>query len=341
MRPIAHSFERLSSPESMTGAFWRAVRGRRLMPIGATWLLQRQARLARLREELLTQRWQAPAHRLLFLREPKPRVITVASFEERVVHHALCGVLGPLWERSFTRDTFACLTGRGTHRALLQHQKLMTRHRFLMQLDIRKYFPSIPHERLLEVLLARFPGERLRWLFRAILAGHDLVWQRADVQAHLCDAQYQPSPGKGLPIGLLTSQVWGNAYLSGLDHFIKRELKATGYVRYMDDLTLFANDRATLRRFEQESGQWLQEERGLALRGERTRLLPCTATVDYLGHRVSRSVVVPDERMVWRLEQRLSDWQRTPPSEEHMARSLASVRGLWGNLWAPGANQGS
>jgi len=205
----------------------------------------------------------------------------------------------------------------------------MRRHRFLLQLDIRKYFPSISHQKLLEGLTCRFPEATMTRLFRTIVEAHDGVYLRTAVQRHLADPLFQPERGRGLPIGLLTSQVWGNAFLDPLDQFIKRELKVAGYLRYMDDLTLFADSRAILRTWQQAIDVWIKAHLDLTLREERARLLPCTASVVYLGHRVDRQGHQPVAGFYRRLERRLHGWVVRMPPVAHVERSLASSAGLF------------
>lgn len=322
MKSWKHVFEEICDAENLQAALLTAVKGRRSTQGASLWLHQREARLHALRNVLKERAWTpAPSH-LLFIKDPKPRTITVSGFGEHLVHHALCRVVGPRLERSFIHDTYACLKGRGSHRAVLRHLLFMRRHRFLLQLDLRKYFASISHPRLLSLLERRFPDEGFLWLCETLLSAHDGLYLRPEVLRHLGDGAFVGRSGYGLPIGSLTSQVWGNAYLSGLDHFIKRELKVEGYLRYMDDLTLFADSRSQLKMWREQIEIFLHERLELSLRDERVRLAPCTATAKYLGHRVNRAGIQPAPEALFRLKRRLQSWVAKPPSQEHMERSI-------------------
>lgn len=202
-------------------------------------------------------------------------------------------------------------------------------NRYVMQLDLRKYFASISHVRLLDLLERKFPDGEFLWLCETLLSAHEGLYQRPEVLAHLGDPTFEARLGYGLPIGSLTSQVWGNAYLNSLDHFIKRELKVNAYCRYMDDLTLLGDTKHQLEGWRQQIEVFLHDRLELSLRSERTRFIPCTAKVDYLGYRVSRAGIEPGREVKRRLTRRLQSWLVKPPSPEHIERSLASVKGLF------------
>lgn len=329
MKSWKHVFDEICDPDNLDAALRRAVKGRRSTAGAATWLMEKEKRLFRLREELLERDWTPAASKLLFIRDPKPRTITVSSFEEHLVHHALCRVVGPRLERSFIFDTYACLKDRGSHRAVLRLLHFMRCNRYVMQLDLRKYFASISHHLLLSLLERTFPDGGFLWLCETLLMAYDGLYQRPEVLAHLGDPTFEARRGYGLPIGSLTSQVWGNVYLNSLDHFIKRELKVKAYCRYMDDLTLLGDNKHELEGWRKQIEAFLREVLELSLRSERTRFIPCTAKVDYLGYRVSRAGVEPGREVERRLSRRLQSWLVKPPSQAHIERSLASVKGLF------------
>jgi len=207
----------------------------------------------------------------------------------------------------------------------------MRRHRFLLQLDVRKYFPSISHVRLLEVLERRIADPRVLELFRVILGADDGLYLRPEVLEHLADPQYLGVKGTGLPIGTLTSQFFGNYFLNDLDHFIKRTLKVPGYVRYMDNLTCFGDSRSQLRKWGREIAQWLREERGLELKSRRDALRSCRARVLYLGFELTGDTRRPGPLVLHRLERTLRRFVESGRPARRLAdleRSLTSYRAL-------------
>lgn len=172
--------------------------------------------------------------------------------------------------------------------AVLRFLTFQRQHDYLVHLDIHRYYPSVDHGILLSLLAPKIRDRRIVALLEKIL---DSGWRLYRRQAVRDFFQLEPLTGErrphGLPIGNLTSQWWGNLYLDGMDHFIKRELKAEGYLRYMDDLVLFADDRATLRSWRSEVTDWLAQNRALALNPKKGHIRPTRHAQPYLGHVVS------------------------------------------------------
>jgi RNA-directed DNA polymerase len=173
-------------------------------------------------------------------------LISAAPFQDRVAHHALCNVIEPIFERSFSNASFANRIGKGTHRA----QSLARRFPYLLQFDIRQFFPAIDHEILLNILQRKIEDDGTLWLIRRILhSGKEVLTDIYSPHSFPGDGPGDALRPKGLPIGNLTSQFWANCYLNPLDHFIQRELRCKGYVRYVDDGLVFAEDKEKLRRW--------------------------------------------------------------------------------------------
>ena len=140
---------------------------------------------------------------------------------DRVVHHALHRVLAPDLNRSFLDQSYACLPGRGSHRAVLRFQRELRRWRWVLALDVRHYFYRVDRAVLARLLFRKLPEPRLQRLLERVLeSGADLY--RDPALARWLGLEGHREPGRGLPIGNLTSQWWGNLYLDGADHFAKR-----------------------------------------------------------------------------------------------------------------------
>jgi hypothetical protein len=200
------------------------------------------------------------------IREPKRRMIAAAPFADRVVHHALCLHMQPQLEKSFIARSFSCQIGKGTTAARGCVRKLANRHRYCLKCDIRKFFDSISHE----ILLGRLRGKiQCDGSFRII---EKIV------------GSYSKSPGCGLPIGNLTSQLWGNFLLNKMDHWITEELRIGAYARYTDDFLLFADDKATLWAAREGIIGKLGEIR-LQLAEPKSQLLKCSEGVPFCGFR--------------------------------------------------------
>ena len=180
-----------------------------------------------------------------YIHDPKRRKISAAPFRDRVVHHALCNVIEPWFERRFIFDSYA--NRKGTHLAVDRLQQFARNYRYVLRLDIVKHFPSIDHEILLGILFRTILDEDVRWLIKTILAsGEGILEDDYPMAWFPGDDLLALARPRGLPIGNLTSQFWSNCYLNPFDHFVKRELRCPAYLRYVDDMALFGNSKEQL-----------------------------------------------------------------------------------------------
>jgi retron-type reverse transcriptase len=283
-------FPSVTDPITLDRA-WRAARkGKRRTRGAAAFAAREDEHLARLAETLRDGSWRPGGYRCWVIRRPKPRLIAAAPFADRVVHHAVHRVLAPVLERSFLKDTFACLPGRGTHRAVLAFQQGLRRHRWVSRLDVRRFFLEIEHDRVLSLFDARVQDPPLRRLVGQILSSGDGLYADPQRLADLgLSTAYVPQAGKGLPIGNLTSQLFANALLDAVDHRIKRHHRVPVYVRFMDDLALFGDDPVQLARQAADVVAWLQRERGLVARHKGAPVQTTRGYHGFLGYTVDRA----------------------------------------------------
>jgi RNA-directed DNA polymerase len=221
--------EAVADWHNLAAAFHRAAIGKRARPEVQRFAANLDAELARLRRDILAGRVQVGRARRFRIRDPKPRIIHAPCFRERVLHHALMAHVGPLLDRALVDDTFACRTGKGALAAVQRAQYHARRWPWWAKIDIRSYFASIDHAILKELLARKLKNRGLLSLIGRIIDAHE------------------DSPGKGLPIGALTSQQFANYYLGGLDRMVLEDRRARGLVRYMDDLVWWGDDRAAVR----------------------------------------------------------------------------------------------
>lgn len=242
--PAFSSLQQLASWKNLVLAFRKASRGKRGQVNVAAFEQRLEDNLATLRRELLDRSYTPGAYHSFLIHDPKRRLISAAPFRDRVVHHALINLLGPLLEPGFVAHTYANRKGKGTHRALDRAQALARRFPYVLQLDLRQFFPSIDHEILRQVLVRKVSDPGVLGLIDRILAGgKDVLLGEYDMVSFPGDDLFAVLRPRGLPIGNLTSQFWGNLYLGSLDHFICRGLGGPGYVRYVDDLLLFSESK--------------------------------------------------------------------------------------------------
>lgn len=267
MRRVGGLWERVVSFENLCRAACRAARGKRTVACVARFLDCLEPEVLDLQRRLITGTWTPGPPSTFVIRDPKERAITVAPFEERVVHHALIDVLEPHLDRRMVFGSFACRKGKGTHAALDHAQRLVRRFAWFLKLDVRKCFPSMDHEVELATL-ARVVKDR------------DVL----DLAGRI--VRVGGGGGTGLPIGSLTSQWFANLVLDRLDHHVQETLRIPGYVRYMDDAALFAPEKVRLRGALAAVGEFLRERLKLALKEQATILAPATQGLPFLGWRL-------------------------------------------------------
>jgi len=255
--------------------------------------LQAADRILELRDELLGGMYRPGPYTHFFIHEPKRRKISAARFRDRVVHHALCRIIEPRFERVFIPDSYANRVGKGGHRAVDRLQEFARRHRYVLRADIRQHFASIDHAILARALGNLIPEDDIMALVRLILAGgEDVLADQYTMQFFPGDDLFAACRPRGLPIGNLTSQFWSNCYLHPLDLFVKRELGCRAYLRYVDDFALFSDSRQTLWEWKSAIRERLAALR-LTMHETRAQVTPVSIGIPWLGF-----VVFPDYRHV-------------------------------------------
>lgn len=281
-----HLYPQVYDWENLLLAWRKARKGKRGQAPAATFELDAAHHLLELQAELAEQRYQPGGYVSFTIHEPKRRLISAAPFRDRVVHHALCNVIEPFFERRFITDSYANRKGKGTHAALDRAQAFARQHRYVLQCDVKQFFPAIDHELLLAALQRVVVDPALLWLCQQIMqSGVGVLAEAYDMVYFRGDDLFAVNRPRGLPIGNLTSQFWANVYLNGLDHFVKRELKCPAYLRYVDDFLLFGNDKATLHDWRTAVIDYLATLR-LTLHENRCQTAPVTNGIPFLGFRL-------------------------------------------------------
>jgi len=267
-------------------AYRKARKGKRGRPPAASFEFSLEENLVQLREELTTKTYVPGPYVSFYIHEPKRRLISAAPFRDRVVHHALFNVMDPIFERRFIHDSYANRVGKGTHRALDRCTRFARKMPYVLQCDVKQFFPSVDHAILRRIIARVIVDEDVLWLVDRILdSGIGVLDEEYEMQWFPGDDLLAASRPRGLPIGNLTSQFWANVYLNEVDHFVKRELKCRHFIRYVDDMLLFADDRRTLHHWRQALIEKLAEQR-LVLHEGRAQVFPVTEGIAFLGFRV-------------------------------------------------------
>ena len=335
---LSEAYVQLTSWENLLQAYRKASKGKRGKASVASFEHRLADHLLGLQEELQAFRYQAGPYVNFYIHEPKRRLISAAPFRDRVVHHALCNVIEPRFERRFIFDSYANRIGKGTHRALDRLQQFTRRYRFALRLDVVRHFPSLDHAILRRTLARAIREDDVLWLVDRILGSgagmlegeYVMVWFPGDDLLSIL----RP---RGLPIGNLTSQFWSNCYLDPFDHFVKRELRCPAYLRYVDDMALFSDNKRELWQWKEAIAERLA---GLRLTvHENAQVAPAANGIPWLGF-----VVFPTHRRlmarnVRNFSRRLRDrWRSLHAHEIGFADLDAAVQGWinharYGDTW--------
>jgi retron-type reverse transcriptase len=245
MKRYGNLWPRIIDFENLLRSARKAQRGKRFRENVLAFNYSLEQELLRLHQELKGQTYRPGKYKTFQVWEPKPRLISAAPYRDRVVHHTLCNVILPIFESTFIFDSYANREGFGTHRALRRFTQHARSSRYALQCDVRKYFPSIDHAILKALIRRKIKCPETLWLIDTIIDGSNE--QEPTIDYFPGDDLLTPiQRRRGLPIGNLTSQFFANIYLNGFDHYVQEQLKATKYLRYVDDFALFSDDRAFL-----------------------------------------------------------------------------------------------
>ena len=237
----------LTSWPNLLLAYRKAAKGKRGHANVAEFERHLEDNLLQIQRELSDFSYQPGEYTSFYIHEPKKRLISAAPFRDRVVHHALCNCIEPLFERSFIADSYANRIGKGTHRAIDRAQGFSRHYRYFLQCDVKQFFPSIDLIILENILAGKIHDPRVLWLCRQVIhSGVGVLSGEYEMTWFPGDTLFAANRLRGLPIGNLTSQFWANCYLSGFDHFVTRHIRPGGYLRFVDDVLLFDDDKSAL-----------------------------------------------------------------------------------------------
>lgn len=248
MKRVGCLFEKITDLENLYLAFYKAAKGK----AGTKGVLQFQKNLSVnllvLQKKLVNKDLKFGNYHYFTIYDPKIRKICAAPFPERVLHHAIMNICHDSFEKKQIYSSCACRKSKGTYFALDLAKVYNKKYKFFLKLDVRKYFDSIDHAVLKSLLRKMFKDCYLLELLDNIID------------------TYSVSEKKGLPIGNLTSQYFANHYLAEADHYIKENLKIPAYVRYMDDMVLWHNDKDILNKMGKKLSSFLINKYKLILK---------------------------------------------------------------------------
>ncbi len=245
MKTYKNLFSQIITFDNLLLATKKSSKGRKYNADVVKFHFNLEYELFQLQEELKNKTYKAGNYRTFNIYDPKERMISAAPYRDRVVHHALCNVIEPIFDKTFIFDSYANRKGKGTHKAIERYQEFAKQYEYVLKCDIRKFFPSLDLGILKQEIRWKIKCPDTLWLIDLIIDNSNI--QEEHVVYFPNDDLFTPyEHRRGLPIGNLTSQFWANVYMNRFDHFIKEEL-GVPYIRYVDDFVLFSKSKEILR----------------------------------------------------------------------------------------------
>jgi retron-type reverse transcriptase len=334
MKRAGHLFEKVTSFKNLWSAATNARRGKRRKYSTAAFDVELERELLRLEEDLIDGTYRPGGYTTFTITDPKPRLISAAPYRDRVLQHAVANVIGPILERYIPDESYACRPGKGTHAALVRASHHAAATAYVLKCDVKKYFPSMDHEILKGKIRRLFKDRRLLSLL-------DLIIDTSNPQEEVGD--YFPGDDlftpferrKGIPIGNLLSQHFANLYLAACDRHVTQVLRCGRYIRYADDMLVFADDKASLAEVRDKIASFLCGER-LRLNQRKSVICRCDKGIPFVGFLVSkthRRVRPIGKRRAFRRIQRMKKaYANGGVDPQSIAQSIASRCGhaQWG-----------
>ena len=265
MKRYGNLYAQICDINNLRLAAQNAASGKRRRSEVTAFFARLEENLEQLRRELTEKRYKTSPYDVFVKFEGKRREIYKLPFRDRVVHWAIMQVLEPIWTPQFTADTHACIKGRGMHSLLRKLREDLRNDpegtAYCLKLDIRKFYPSIDHEKMKAVVRRKIKDPEVLWLLDGII---------------------ESAPG--VPIGNYISQYFANLYLSELDHLLKEVAGVRYYYRYADDMVLLAGDKPTLHGWLVLINDWLNVERHVDLKSNYQVFPVESRGIDFVGY---------------------------------------------------------
>jgi RNA-directed DNA polymerase len=266
MKRLSNLYARICDMDNLRLADERASKGKSKQYGVVVHRKNQDDNLMLLRRMLLDRTYQTSTYETFKVYEPKEReVYRLPYFPDRIAHHAIMNILEPVFVSVFTADTYSCIKGRGIHGAFNSLKKALKdvdETTYCLKLDITKFYPSVDHTILKQLLRRKFKDQDLLWLLDEII-----------------------DSAPGLPIGNYLSQYLANFYLTYFDHWIKEEKRVKYYFRYADDLVILSGSKQHLHKLLEDIKMYLGEELGLQVKRNYQVFPVASRSIDFVGYR--------------------------------------------------------
>lgn len=312
-------FDQIYQFENILNAAYACRKGKAEVAACLKYFDRLEENVIQLQNELIWQTYRPDRYRHFYVFEPKRRKISAPSFRDRVLQRTIYNIIEPIIDKRFIDDSYACRRNKGTHtgvaRAQSYIQQVEQQHgqAYALKADVSRYFSNINHATLKKLL-------RHHLSCPATLALLDYV----------IDESPSDSPGCGIPLGNLLSQVFANIYLHELDRYAKHTLKAAKYMRYMDDFIIIHHDKEYLHLALRKIELFLEHELSLTL-NNKTQIFPISKqngrSLDYLGYHIYSHTKRLRKSSVKRIKTKIRKHAKGKITDDDMRKMSASWHG--------------
>ena len=274
MKTYKKLYQNLISFENLYKAFYKAKKGNFAKFETLFYFFNLEKKLFQIQDELISKTYKIGGYRVFKIYEPKERIIKAIPFRDRIVQHALCNIIEPIFESRFIFNSFACRKKKGAHMGLKRVKNLVQNYfkgkkGYVLKCDVKKYFQSVDHNKLKKIIQKKIKDKQII----------NLIYEIIDSD----NSQF--GKDKGIPIGNLTSQLFANIYLNELDQFVKHLLKIKYYFRYVDDFLIFSESKQKLHIYKYKIKEFLKTLK-LETPYKKTSIYRINGGVDFLGYKV-------------------------------------------------------
>lgn len=280
--------------ESLIEAHERASKTKRYSKEVLKFEIDLESNIVNLYKKLKNGTYKMGKYREFKIFEPKERIIRSLPYVDRIVHQwYVHEFIKPYVIPRFIVDSYACIDGRGTHKAVdriqvyMQNMKNKYGTYYIVKCDIKGFFYNIDKDVLLNIMLKFIKDEKLIWLTKEFIYGDE--------------------DEIGLPIGNYTSQFFANIYMNELDHYAKEELKLKYYVRYMDDFVFLVKTKEDARKYMELIAVFLKEKLHIQL-NHKSGYYPNKMGLDFCGFRIYESYRLLRKRSIKKIKRKIRKW---------------------------------
>jgi len=326
MKRHNHLFDSITSFENLYKAYNQAKKSKSERHYVMQFTFNLEKNLFELQNELVSGTYKPGVYRTFTIYDPKMREISCAPFRDRVVHHAICNIIEPIFDKTFVDASYANRKGQGSHKAVEKFFEYSKKYRYVLKCDIKKYFPSIDHEILYGFLQKKIKDKRVLQLLGLIIGNSLPIFGIKNYFPG--DTLFTPIERKtGIPIGNLTSQLFANIYLNEMDHLIlEKWSKNSAFIRYVDDFVIFHNDKKELWKLYESITEYLHSIR-LYVHENKADLLKVSHGVNFLGYKIYPIAIKIKSKNIHKFKKRIKEYKIKKIEWKLIRQSIMSFLG--------------